>query len=489
MSLIEAIKNYPLRQKTWQIIHDTPAEIFVTSALVMTVGGVVFTDYYKSEHGLIPISFSEFGKTYKAYQEKGLEAPVLTRFYSRASDFNMKVFESKNEAFVRGDSHESFARELETRIDPALRIHRQLPEMTEDLKKDAKEALQRISVLLDAARDASTWIVPMQKSWEDDHDDVYKTVYYYETVCDSQGKNCTQEQRSRQEYDYTIHTYDYYPAYGHQGALALQAFLLKYPTLQIAERLELAKKTDVFNEYAIEQSMKRQLNRKIPTPEQSLSYANTWATGSTFSAMHPVITSRHDQLLRQSPQWDKARHTAKSDRYRTYSRSDSGPREFQLARAISRNGNEMVTATYKISSGIQFMGANAQVMVDKIKEYIAVVLDKKPGDADKLRAEIMDLSRTAYKMNFSNGHDVRPVKWEVIFGVIGGLGILGALKGWGIDTLIRNNRHRMPASMGGFGDGGGSRSGGGQYPTYRPNGALFEQRPRFTPKTGRKPVV
>lgn len=487
MSVIDAIKNYPLRQKAWMLIHDTPAEIVVSAALLMTVGGVAFDNYYRANNGLIPISFSEFGKTYKAYADKGLEAPVLTRMYSRSNDFAMKIFESANEAFERGNDHDDFARELETRIDPALRVYRQLPDMVPDLQKDSKEALQRISLLLNAARDAGTFIEPMQKSWEDDHDDVYKTVHYTETVCDADNKNCREEPRTRQEYDYTIHTYEYFPQYGNQGAQNLKAFLEKYPTLQITERLELAKKTDVFNEYAIERSMKKELKGQIPTPEQSLSYANTWATGSTFSAMHPVITSNHDQLLQKSPQWDKARLTARSDRYQTSSPSDSGPREFQLARGIVSDGRDIVTATYKISSGIQFMGNNAQVLVDKIKEYIGVVLDKKPGDADKLRTEIMDLTRTAYNMNFVNGHDVRPFKWEVVVGVVIGLGVIGGLKGWGLDEYFRRNRYRLP-----FGNGSdsGQRTPYSPYPSsYRPNGPLMEQRPRFMPKTGRKPVV
>ena len=71
-----------------------------------------------------------------------------------------------------------------------------------------------------------------------------------------------------------------------------------------------------------------------------------------------------------------------------------------------------------------------------------MTLDKKSGDADKLREQVMDLSRDIYRKNFENGLDVQPFKWgEVVLLTILGM-FAGGLAGFGVDRYLDMRKNR-----------------------------------------------
>lgn len=439
-SFLDKLKHYPYRRKAKQLLFETPIEIMIGILLVGSITGGLTYRNRAAKAGEIPLAFSEIEQTTKEFERAGQPVPPLTRFYSVNNEVAMKVFESNNIAYSLGGSHQVFARELETRVDPALKVHPLISEYAKDFPQTAQDALRSLDKLTQAAAELPKINNAFARSWDEDHDDVYHTEYYTTTSCDSKGQ-CTTTTHSRQVYDYTIHTYDYYPQHGAAAARMLIDFLAKHPDLNIEERLYLAKMTHADNEYAIEKSMREKFDGKAPSPADYVQLANTWATGSNLTKYLPLVTSHHSSLSNLSPAWNAATRTAKSTRYRTYSSSDAGPREFQIAESALGHGQAIEQSALRITEGIRFSGQRVPELDAKIKEFIGVTLDGKPGDPDKLRDEVMKMARDIYEKNYENGFDVQPFKWlEVVLFTILGM-VAGGLAGAGADRLLHARRY------------------------------------------------
>jgi hypothetical protein len=429
------------RDRLWRLVHDTPVEIWIGAVVLGAAFGGVSYHINSVRAERVPVAFSEIGKTVREFNRLGKPVPPLTKFYASASDAAMKVFESHNIALETGRGHRLFASELETRTDRALRIYWQLSEIARDMPADAQAALTSLDKLVRAGADLPAVVAALDAAWDARHDDVYHTEYDTSTQCDSNGQNCQTVTTSRQVYDYTIHTYTYHPQQGENADRLLEDFLKKHPDLKISERLHLATKTEADNEYAIEKSMKVELKGKIPTQEQALKYANMWATGSNLTKYQPVILSSQGSLSGLSPAWHAAKTTAQSVRYTTYSSSDSGPREYQVAESALGQATTMLDAAQRIVGGVRFAGYGVPALHAKVKEFVGVALDGKPGNAGRLREEAMQLARDVYQKNFENGLDVQPFKWRevLLFTLIGILA--GGLAGYGVDRAVEARRN------------------------------------------------
>jgi hypothetical protein len=134
--------------------------------------------------------------------------------------------------------------------------------------------------------------------------------------------------------------------------------------------------------------------------------------------------------------------TASSTSYRTYSRSDSGPAEFQVAERALDHANRTYAAATGITGGIRFTSQNVPRLEYTIRAYVDVALGRKAGDADQLRKDVMSQSREIYRRNFSKGFDVQPFKWGeiVLFTFLGLLG--GGALGFGADAAFNTKRVR-----------------------------------------------
>ncbi|HEY8189194.1 MAG TPA: hypothetical protein VIF12_00800, partial [Micavibrio sp.] len=231
---------------------------------------------------------------------------------------------------------------------------------------------------------------------------------------------------------------------GEKADRLIKSFLRNHPDLQVEEKLILATETDPENAYAIERSMSKDLKGKIPTPEQELKYANKAMTGSNFATYQPVIAYRHQALSQIAPAWHQALRTAHSVRYKTYSRRDDGPHEFQVAEKALEHAQTIYASSRAITDGIRQTDYYVPTLEKAMKEYVSVVLDGKPGNPDKLKTEMMDAAAKGYKSNFKNGLDVDPFKWgNVAMGV--GLGLLlGGLAGYGVDYYGNRRRNYFP---------------------------------------------
>src|SRR5687768_7319636 len=108
------------REKFQKLIYETPAEVYIGAALIGALSGGIAYDINSDREKVIPVAFSERGKTAKEFREQGKPVPPLTDFYQTANDIPMKVFESSNTAYEMNGKNSTFAGELETRMDRAL---------------------------------------------------------------------------------------------------------------------------------------------------------------------------------------------------------------------------------------------------------------------------------------------------------------------------------------------------------------------------------
>ena len=396
-----------------KILYETPVEILIGVVLLGAVFGTARYEVERSKEGNIPLAFSEIERTTAEFSAKGLSVPALTLQYSLTSDAAMKVFESNNLALAKDRTNETFARELETRIDPALKQHMLISEIAAEMPKDTRAALASVQKLTDATGELPAVANAFAASWDESHVDTYHTHFYTTTSCDSKN-NCTTTLHSEQVYDYTTHTYSYNPDQGEAAYRLLGNFLQRFPDLNVQERLHLASGTGAENENAIKSSMKDRFKDKVMTAAEAVGLANTWATGSNFTKYTPTIRSSENQMINLLPAWGQAKGTAQSTSYRTYSHSDSGPREYQIAEEARDNATTANNSAVKIIDGISYAGSAVPSLSRQIRTYVDVSLHGKPGDANKLRGQLMDSARDLYNKNFENGFDVNPFKWLMI---------------------------------------------------------------------------
>lgn len=439
-NLIAALRAYPYRQTAKRLILETPIEIAIGAVALGGVCGISSFNHESAKQGQIPLAFSEINQTI-LYVERigGKTVPPLTRYYSSVNDALMQVFEANNISYNSwGPAHEHFARELEYKTDRAFRIHTQITEYAARMPELARKARESIAPMTEAARDLQPAIAALDKAWDADHDDVYRTEYYTEEECSGSGesRSCTMVTKSRQVYDHTVHTYTYDRAAGVRAAALLQDFMRKHPDLDIKQPLILAWQTNAENEWAMRESRRRLPDYKELTQADYMRLTNTWASGSTYVTLTPGIWDAHGKLKTITPKWAAAAPAAHSDSYTTYSSSDAGPQSFQTAEAALSYAVHISKDINRIDSGMAAAQTGIPALHKKILEYIAVSLDRKPGDPDKLKSEIMRDARAIYSANYAGGFDTQPAKWGmvVLWSVLGLLG--GAGLGFGADRLI-----------------------------------------------------
>lgn len=435
-----AVKDYPWKDRARRLIYDTPIEVAIGALLVGSLLGGGSYMLQREKEGQIPVAFSEVGKTIQMYERNGQPVPPLTKFYASNNDLAMQVFEASNNAFEISRTDRDFAKKLEERLDPALKIHKQIPEYVAEMPANTGNALASLDKLVQAERDLPALVNALRAVWGERHRDVTHTEWYTTESCDSEGK-CTTSWHTREVYDYTIHTYTYNKQAGENAARMLNAFVERHPDLNIAERLVLATKTHPDNIEAITRSMKELLKGNIPSEQQALELANTWATGSSFTAFLPQVYGGHAGVVQETPRWDNAKKTAKSVEYRTYRHSDAGPAEYQVIERALNSAVNTLNSSLAITNGIRVAEGQAQRLEQQALEFVEVAQGEKPGNAGKLRSSLMDTAREIYNNNFKRGFDVQPFKaWVVAIWAVAGT-LLGGLAGFGVDRFVDSQKH------------------------------------------------
>lgn len=440
---VAAIRSFPYREATKRLLIDTPAEIAIGAVAFGSIFGAVSYHKEAAKQGQIPLAFSELGATvFELETQRGIPVPAMTRYYASLNDTLMQVFEANNIAHnTWGISHKSFAYELEKKVETTMRIHTLITDYAARMPADAQKARVSITPMTKAARDIAPAIKALDAAWDEDHDDYYRTEYYTEQECSGVGQDrvCHTVTKSRQVYDYTVHTYTYDRQQGELAARLLRDFMQRNPDIRVNEELITAWKTEAENEWAIRESRKRLPGYKEPTQEEYLRYTNTWATGSNFAVLAPKVYDQHGKLGGITPRWAAAAPKAKSDRYRTYSRSDSGPQEFQIAEAALSYAVSISRDVNTIDGGMAAGGKDVPALQKKIVTYVNAVLHGGKGDPDTLKGEIMQEARALYTKNYAGGFDMYPAKWGmVVLWTVLGL-MAGGAVGLGADRLL--DRH------------------------------------------------
>lgn len=434
------IKNYPYKTAIKEAVLFTPIEVPIAAVALGAVFGMASFNLEQAKRGQIPLAFSEISQT-ELYHETigGQPVPPLTRFYSVTNDVVMQVFEANN--ISRNNWHpapDRFAYELEKKVDQSMRIHTLISDYAPQMAGWTAAARQSIAPMTAAANDLAPVVEALDEAWDDDHRDVYRTEYYQEEECSGSGEteSCSMVTKSREVYDYTIHTYTYDRRQGQLAATLLRDFMREHPDIRIDERFIRVTVTNAENEWAMRESRRRLPGYEALTQEDYLRLTNVWADGSNVSVLTPKILENHGQLFRAGTAWIAAAPRARSDTYRTGNRSDSGPAAFQTAEAALDYAVALRRDVGRIDGGMQFAGSQIPVLNQKIVQYVNAVLHGGEGDTKRLRREVMNLSREIYARNYAGGFDTAPAKWGyVVLWAVLGMAAGGGL-GFGADRLI-----------------------------------------------------
>jgi hypothetical protein len=420
-----------LRTHAVEILRQRPLEICIGAALG---GAIAFGASFTHEHaklGQVPLAFSEIGQTRRCIEQLpdfqlsdlcgkmalkyGLltRMPPLTEYYATVNDIFMMVGESNNVAISQWGDPKRFAYELDKKIDPALRIHTQIPEYAARIGQIAAAARASIAPLTKARRDIAPAIADLRASWDADHTDVFRTLPSTSTVCNSDGKNCHEVTTYSQVYDHTSHTYTYHSGAGQRSVADSSKFLSNDANIVINEPLVLTWKTNVENEMAMRDSRKRLPGYRNPTEADYIRWTNTWATGSNYAALAPKVYSANRRLMEDSGAWRQARSTARSVTYSTFSHFDPGPKECQIAEAALADAEAIDRNTGRIEDGIDYADKLVPVLNAEIVRYVNAKLRHR-GDEDHLADKIMSDATGIYRANYAEGFDVNPAKWWMV---------------------------------------------------------------------------
>jgi len=445
MKILDTLKDWYLGAK--EIVETTRVEI-LAGALVGAIAGGIYSANLESRTRTIPLAFSELSQMERDAEIKKNPLDSFTKFYARVNDATMKVFESENTAKASStiDLNNKFAFELEVHYDRALNWHKHaLDKLLQEIPACARDAMNAFRDFQEVAQLAAKTRGLLEKTWDDSHVDHDRIEVYTETehYTDSDGNSHSETvTKTRPVYDHTTHTYDYNPQFGEQASRELDNLFKRYPQLRNDIKLRLPSKTNAENEDAIETSRKANLKGKRLGIDQLFSMACNWNSGSTLNVNLPPIYSNFKNLKNDSDIWRSTKSQAHDDSYNTGSRSDSGPREYQVVETAIEHVNGLSNPILEILNTINKTTQIAPELESKIKAFVAVANHERPGNASRLRREIMGLTKELYNSNFKGGVDIGTIRaGVVVLGILGGVAGLGLL-GWGFDEWGNRRRRK-----------------------------------------------
>jgi hypothetical protein len=247
--ILKFIKNIPEMLK--ELFAETKTEVFILAIIGGLIAGFISFRHERAREAHIPLAFSEIHSIIYACESKKVPVPALTMFYAGTNDMVMKVFERSNTAYSRtliGSVRHTFASELDMATDPSFKVHYfEIPQLVGLLPEVSDKILNySLNEFVGAQREISILNQHLDAAWDDDHNDVYHTEIYFttSTSTDANGNtHTTTEMHTRQVYDYTIHTYTYYPKEGEVSSKLLDAFASAHPSLEPKEKLLIPSQT------------------------------------------------------------------------------------------------------------------------------------------------------------------------------------------------------------------------------------------------------
>jgi len=431
-----------LKERYQSLIHTlkyTAVETAIFLVVGAVAGGLIADHHQRFKARTIPLAFSEVTQQLKEKRQLS-EIQIYLMGLNDTLNKIWECYNKANEGFSL-DPRESFARELEARIDPAYTFHthplRELLAKNGFVETHSQEAL----------RELKPWVVVRNKTapnndtlgrvWDDSHHDVTHTETRTRTVThtDSQGHTyTTTETYTVTVYDYTIHTYNYHRQEGEAASKALEELVSEKIVLR-PPKMRMTRSVGAENAYAIEKSHHLEDRSKVEVRILS----NNWFNGSTIRRALNDATSLYSRFPQNAISLKAATRTAHSERYRTYHHSDPGPAEFRTMNGVRSDGRAFVKNVDRMTNSIHEALNALPRLRDLITDLIRVELDKKKPlhsksgrDAEK---KLLRVTRDLYRSNFAYGYKIDPYSlWAVILSTLGG-GLLGAGFGKAVDEL------------------------------------------------------
>ena len=275
---------------------------------------------------------------------------AATRFFASVHEMTMSVTEAWNAKHARSTGKGSVEESLNLDHLTAAcdGVQTEGAALLNNLKDYA-----RIATSADGVSDKLAW------AWSYDSRDNYRTETYTEWTTGSDGKRRS-ETKTRRVYDSTDHTFKFDRSHAQQAkarAEELQQIwsgaTLNPPRVNRA-RVDL-RKLDPVDRMLLERIYKTTVleNAKAQVTEVQLKTAiNQWIAGTTIDAHLSTCTGGIQQFLKHQQLLDEILLAAPVYKYRTHSRTDSGPEPYRHAQQLRGMIERGVTGWNRVSTMI-----------------------------------------------------------------------------------------------------------------------------------------
>ncbi len=427
------------------LLDNTRIEIPIGVAVGAFMIGSASYYHETGKAGQIPVAFSEISQIEEDLAARGQDVPALTRYYASTNDAVMKVFEANNLCYEEdGCSNQELAEELRQKVDPDIAEHTTITEYADRIEDYARAAERTLRHISDSGDQVNTIRNTLERAWDYDRDD-HETL----STCTRINMDGDLETYSCWEYDYSDHTYTFNDAQGRRAAGLLQQFVAEYPNIRLDGQFVTASRTNADNQSAMAQSRPylEDLN-----DNDFMRLSATWATGSNFQSNLSKLYTAHAGVTSSANSWTNAANTAESESYKTYSRFDSGPDEYQVAQSALDFAASYARQVRKVLNGLDDTPEELRGLNEKIVQFIDLHEYGTPkgqarSQANQLRDEILSDARDIYEANFSGGFNTYTKSWGmIILSIV--LGAAGGGIGFGADQLRANysRRRRLGAN-------------------------------------------
>lgn len=447
-----------LLNKFIDLLNRTPIEIYIGIVLGGLVAGLWTNNKEQLRAQQIPVAFSEIEAITQDFNHRSEAVWPLTKYYCSVNEISMKVWESSNLAYdYAGGGHERLASELELRVADDLKVHKTITDYKNEFVSEngtGDRAMDALAPLPESESLMEDIVEALDNAWNDSHTDVShtetRTRTTYEQQCEGEDSNRTcqtvevEEEYEVEVYDYTIHKYTYDKEQGRLAAKLLQDFFRRYPDLSIDEDLYTVDEVGPDNEYAMERSRRhRKKLEKVLVQTQGglVELSQLWAASSHYKVYMPRVTGNHRNLEHENKGWQSAYRGAKTTKYTTTSSYDAGPEDFRIVERALEYAVSLHSSSTAITNGVRYANKQVPVLEQKINEYVDVVLDGAPGNPDRLKKEIMSISKELIDKNFQGGHDITMYPYDVgnlVLWTVIGMAVGGLLGGVTNEAINRN---------------------------------------------------
>jgi hypothetical protein len=442
--LIVIVKKYSaiLWEKFTEFVrnNDPWVIMLILSTILLTIGLIIIIPKQLNKAKLIPLGFSEIEQIEIDAEKQKIVIDPITEYYAKLDDLLNKIFECNNKSLnykLFKSNNEAFARELEARKNKIWKYEFDLFDIVPICADKVVLSLKNWIDLLPTLGNVCT---QFGKNWKYESDDDYVTVVT--TSTDSKG-NVTIS--SHQVYDHTHHYYTYYKK---QGELSYQLGMkmLKYfPKIKWPGNMLKSSRTNAEGEYAIDRS--RRVDRH--NQGQLLEITRLWNFGSFYMISKNIIL-QYNNIYSEMKVWERCKDKAKSISYRTNSSHDEGPIEYQQSEYIKNLTLKIYTKISELQNSILTTKAHLPILKNKIREYIDVTLNGKKGNSNKLKNEIIKLSKELYQRNYPEGIKLNTFDYWLVLLVAFIFACFGALIGFILKVIYPSKDYFSSRGYGGF---------------------------------------